>query len=287
MEESECCWERRPHSLSELCRASRLTRATMRHYEKLGIVGGADGDVDAERLGNAIVLRNLGYEPQRIAELIDADPLSPEHLAMYRQDLERRMEYERAQVEALDEQAELVAREGEVWVANRDAYYVNPTLPMDTAQGRGEPGCAAMYMPISGMGGLFEGDDPLAPYSLRLGRAVPVRHAGLIEGFSDDMPRVGGCTRAHVVARVGRSFTASPCRQDWAGAFERLRAALDERGLVPQGAAFICRSLACGGVSRVLICLPVRRANVARRLSRAFGRLADEGEARRKAYPGP
>lgn len=258
--------ESEAYNLSELGRACRLSRATMRHYEKLGILSPDDsGPVRMARLADAIALRNLGYEPQRIADLVDNDPFSPEHIAAHRRELERRIEYERAQLDCLAEEAMLMERSDEVWVAWRETFLFNPTLPVDSDQGKGEPGTTAMYMPVSGVGGIFEGADFLVPDSLWLGRSVAAQHASLIEGFSDGLPCLGGCMCVHAIFRSEVDRPLSLSGDTWVPVLARMGEEARARGVRITGPAFICRSVVAGGLRYVLVCMPVRRGGFVRR----------------------
>ena len=217
------------------------------------------------RLAGAIALRNLGYEPQCIVKLVDNDPVSPEHVAAHRRLFERRMEYERSQLDCLAEEAMLIEHSDKVWAAPRETFLFNPTLPLDSDQEKGEPGTAAMYMPVSHVSGAFEGADLLASDSLRPGRSVATRHASLIEGFSDELPRLGGCMCVHGVfcSEGDKPFPLSG--DAWALVFARTGEEAQARGKRIVGPVFIRRSVVAGGLRYVLTCMPVRRGGVVRR----------------------
>ena len=256
-----------PRSISALARACRLSRATLRYYEKIGILRAGDraqdgkgyGPEGSRRLSDAITLRNIGFTPEEMLPLLDDDPLCPRHIAEYRQLLEQRVLSLQAQSECLGLQARLVERENDTWVEDVSTYRFNPTMPLDPevqdSVTREEP----MYLPISNGMGLFRGDDRFLPHSLLWGRGVAERHAATISGFGDELPRVGGCTCLCAVLRTDASSGLDVSPEEMRACFSRLRSfACHERLTATQG-AFVPYLASANGSQYLAICLPVKR----------------------------
>ena len=264
-------------SVSDLARIVRLSRASIQYYEKIGVLDPADADGrhryaarDIQRLTGTITLRNLGMDLNEIVPLLDDKPFSERHLQEYRALVERRRAYLDAQLEMLDLYAALSRDDGSVRMSQVEASYFTPTVPWSSVGGASEAGEEPMYMPVSGLGAVFGGDDPANPSSVRLGRAVFARFAPLITGFDAGMETIGG--RMCLSATLEADFSSAGGEQQpstWAPLFARLRDHMRSHGLRAAGRAFVPYGLSIYGVPRVLVCLPVERAGIRGHL---FGR---------------
>ena len=266
-------------TVSELSRIVRLSRASIQYYEKIGILNPDKADErhrypesDVLRVTNAITLRNLGIDFDRIRALVDDDPFSIRHMEEYRGDLLERKDYLDAQITMLDRYIELANTDESAppRIQSIEPYYFKPTIPWTAEAGTAEAGDEPMYMPISGGGAVFEGDDPLNPTGVHVGRTVPARFARLISGFGDTDTTIGGqtcltCTWQSNIVRV------SPCEKPhWDDLFARIKSHLAQHGLQPAGAAFIPYALSVYAIPRILVCLPVKRRGI-------FGHLRKRG----------
>lgn len=88
---------------------------------------------------------------------------------------------------------------------------------------------------------------------------------GLLEGFSDELPRLGGCMCAHAVfcSEGDKSFPLSG--DVWVPVLARMGKEAQTRGMRIVGSGFICRSVVAGGLRYVFVCPPVRHGGIARR----------------------
>ena len=260
-------------SVSDLARMVRLSRASIQYYEKIGVLDPHDADGrhrysnrDVTRVTNTIALRNLGVELSEIVPLLDDEPFSERHLLEYRASVERRREYLDAQAEMLDRYVALLRDDGSIRTCEAEVSYFTPTVPWSAEAGASEAGDEPMYVPVSGMGAVFEGDDLSAPTGVRPGRSVFKRFAPFITGFGEGMETFGGCTCLAGVLNADISATGSARPDDWAPLFARFREHMRLHGLRAAGAAFIPYGLSIYGVPRVLVCLPVERAGMLERL---------------------
>lgn len=273
-------------SLSELARGMRLSRATLRYYEKIGILVPEDGPEDGgtrhyslkngSRLVQTITLRNLGLSLDEAKARLDAgDAMSPEAIDEYRGMLRRRMDLLEAQDACLALHRELVERLGEIWVERLDAYLFDPTLPLDDASETERSENDAMCLPVSSYGILFKGASPCRPDGLVGGRAVRREHSACVEGFPDDATVIGDCLclRTSVLLPTGFSFKA------WteSGVFDRLAEHADSHRLSLSGPAFVAYGVPSRDGTYLALCLPVRESR-----PRAFARGVRERTSRDK-----
>ena len=267
-------------SVSELARMVRLSRASIQHYEKIGILNPDATDEHhrypletISRLGCAIALRNMGFEPASISPLLDDDPFSKRRLDEYLGDIKKRERYLAAQRTMLERFEELLDTSnglgrGVLEIREIEPYYFKQSL-QTTALEADEIVGKSMYTPISGGGMRFVGDDPLSPTSFHTGRTVPVRYAELIEGFGIEQDEtMGGCQCLIGSWDINAlsSYFISSRSLDWTGVFGHFKAFLKKHGFEATDNAFVPYDMSIYGIPRALICLPVRRTR------RFFGR---------------
>lgn len=261
-------------SVSDLARMVRLSRSSIQYYEKIGVLDPANTDGrhrytahdDIQRLTSAVALHNLGVELGDIVPLLDDEPFSERHLLEYRASVERRRAYLDAQIEMVDRYVALYRDDGAIRMLDVEPAYYTPTVPWSSEAGTSEAGDDPMYVPVSGLGAVFGGDDPASPTSVRTGRAVFVRFAPLISGFGEGMDVIGGCTCLTAVLCANVCAASNPQPVDWDPLFARLREHMRVHGLRAAGQAFVPYGLSIYGVPRVLVCLPVERAGIVERL---------------------
>ena len=186
---------------SELARMVRLSRASIQYYEKIGVLNPRHADErhrysirDSVRLTNTIALKNLGIELDQIVSLLDDEPFSQRHLNEYRKAIAERRAYLDAQDEMLERYLDLLDNGAVIREQYVEAILYKDTVPWSPQDGTAEAGEEPLYVPLSGQGNLFDGDDYMNPSSLTGGRAVFARFAPLISGFDDTLSRLGGCT---------------------------------------------------------------------------------------------
>lgn len=261
-------------TVSELARMVRLSRATIQYYEKIGILNPDRTDnrhrypaSDCVRLTNTMTLKNLGVELDDILPLLEDEPFSERHMKEYCDALASRKAYLDAQLTMLERYIALSRKSDAVAVEEIEPFYFKPSVPWSAEIGTSGAGDEPMYMPISGSGALFEGDDYLHPVSVAPGRAVPVRFASLITGFDEDLQVMGGCTCIVGVWHTSQITFTSQGLVRWDGLFAKFEEHAAKHHLVAAGRAFSPYGLAIYGVSRALVCLPVKKKGIMQRIS--------------------
>ena len=231
-------------TVSDLARTVRLSRATIQYYEKIGILNPNGTDrrhrypsTDLLRLTNTMTLRNLGVKLDDILPLLDDEPFSGQHMREYLQNIGERREYLDAQKTMLERYIQLLEDADGPRIQQIEPYYFKPSVPWSADFGTSQAGDDPMYMPISGAGGRFDGDDPLHPIALRPGRVVPVRFARLISGFGEENEIAGG--EKCVVETWHANFTTvgPAARLDWNELFDRFEKYLTAHRLQAAGNA--------------------------------------------------
>ena len=254
-------------SVSDLARMVRLSRGTIQHYEKIGVLDPKDADerhryslIDAVRLTNAVTLRNLGMDLSDIVPLLDGNPFASENVPSLLESLATRRELIEAQEDMLRRLLRLLTDDGEPKLVDVERYFFKPTVLWSPELGVSEAGDEPMFMPVSGAGAVFEGN-PLMPTALHGGRTVLVRYARLITGFESSLPVIGGCRCAAVAWDANMLFSSlwKDAVSQWAPVFKMLDEFLRQRRLCPAGPAFIPLNAAIYGEQRNLVCLPVRK----------------------------
>lgn len=261
----------RSYSVGDLTSTLNISRTTLLYYEQLGIVR---PERDAEsgyrtyrsrdifRLMSAILLKNSGVEPKRLAERLDGEPFSDEHFAEYLQMAQRDVAYQQAKLECLRALDELRRSVGTLSVVDVEPYYIS----YDRAEGgyHDFPEDEALTsllanMPIGGLGSHYDSDllgkdKRLTSSGVRWGRTVAVRFAPLIEGLPEGLEVIGGCTCVRSVTFQKDIVTYRPSVADEGDDVLRFMA---ERGLRPAGRAFCPFSLPSDRGFYVPLCLPV------------------------------
>lgn len=257
-------------TVSDFAHSSRLSRTTIKYYEKVGILSDKDFDETtrryseqgARRLSCAIALRNIGIPIGEVADRLDREPFSPDNVDNYRSLISQRVARDEALLACLTRQSDLIRQSGTIRVERVDAYCLQLAPAGDAPDGGAaaqerQPPKDDLGYPISNYGGLFCGDDPLAPSALAHGRAVAREHIGVVDGFSADNRTVGG-TRC-LVARLhlpNYSFE----QLDWRRLFAPIREKAASLRLKAAGPAFVpyCAPMLSGDVY-LPVCVPVRR----------------------------
>lgn len=259
-------------TVSDFAHSSRLSRTTIKYYEKVGILSPDDFDETthrysergARRLSCAIALRNIGIPIGEIANKLDREPFSPDALETYEDLISRRILRDEAMLVCLSRQSKLIEASGTVRLERVGVYLIQMTPTGESREnGTDAAGTGASQQPkddlgypISNYGGLFCGDDPFAPTSLVHGRSVAREHLGAVEGFGEDDLRVGGsrCLVARVLLPQ-YSFE----QLDWEELFAPIRAKAQSLHVKAAGRAFVpyCAPMLSGDVY-LPICVPVR-----------------------------
>lgn len=271
-------------SVSELARMVRLSRASIQYYEKIGVLNPKCADErhrysirDSARLTNAIALKNLGVELDQIVPLLDDEPFSQRHLNEYRKVIAQRRAYLDAQDTMLERYLDLLDNGAVIREQYVEAVLYKGTVPWSPQDGTAEAGEEPLYVPLSGLGGVFGGDDHADPSSFTGGRAVFSRFAPLISGFDDTLPQLGGCTCLTRAWNIPGIIAGQFEPRTWQDLFAELRAYMQKNGLRATGHAFVPYGLSLYGVPQVLVCLPVRRAGVLEQAGRMLTRAIKGG----------
>ena len=199
------------YTINDIVRTFGISRTTVMYYEQLGIVEPARegeqarraySDVDVFRLMSAMLLKNVGIPPKELPAHLEDEPFSAEHFDEYERRIERDLAYKQALLERMRMYRSVAANVGAATVREVGEFYFVPDnaetgyrhFPQDYALD-----VLIAHMPIASLGSWWDG----VPREGRgdswgtnhWGRTVPVRYAGLIDGFcAEGLAVLGGCT---------------------------------------------------------------------------------------------
>ncbi len=268
----ERLYEKR-YTINDIVRTFGISRTTVMYYEQLGIVEPARegeqarrtySDSDVFRLMSAMLLKNVGIQPKDLPAHLGGDPFTPERCGEYARVIERDIAYRQAVLERMRLYEVVAGNIGSFCIRQVGQFFYVPDnaetgyrhFPADEALDK-----LIAHMPIASLGSCWDG---IASHDLdtwganHWGRTVPVRYAGLIEGFSTDgLAVLGGRTCACYIQSV------SNLRSDEVTEMHDLAlSCLDyayERGYEPDGRAFCPFCLPAAERFVFPTCIPVRK----------------------------
>ena len=261
------------YTINDIVRTFGISRTTVMYYEQLGIVEpGREGeqarrtysDADVFRLMSAMLLKNVGIQPKDLPAHLEGDPFTPERCGEYARVVERDIAYRQAVLERMRLYESVAANVGAFCIRQVGRFFFVPDnaetgyrhFPADEALDK-----LIAHMLIASLGSCWDGiasRDLVTWGANHWGRTVPVRYAGLIEGFpTDGLAVLGGRVCACYIQRV------SNLRTDEADVMrDQALACLDyayERGFEPDGRAFCPFCLPAAENFVFPTCIPVRK----------------------------
>lgn len=261
----------RLYSVRDLMTTLNVSRHTLLYYEELGIVSPERDEGtgyrwytpdDIFRLMSSILLKNIGTPPKDLSAHLDGEPFAPARMTEYREAIERRIEYCRAQLECMDALGGLVDSLGVIEDRYVEPYYIS----YDRAETGyhdfpDDEGLVSLLqnMPIGGLGSREEACSLDAPGSNRWGRTVAVRFAHLIPGLPVERLEVMGGCRCVCMALYDDDIFCD----DYAGGYRPMRDYIDGHGLRVVGRPFCPYSLPSDHGFHMLRCVPVEAAQEA------------------------
>jgi DNA-binding transcriptional MerR regulator len=237
------------YTVNQLARVLNISRSTLLYYESVGLITPfrkegsqyrAYRNKDILNLMNALMLRNAGLSVNEIAELQqDNNSLTEGNIALYCNRLSARIEYLEAIRETLTEYRQSRVSVGEMFaiVDVPRYYYVLSNCDLGWDKFNKNPAADALlaHMPLTGIGGIYEGsllDDSNDCY---WGRFVPEANLRFIDVDKKDLQCVGGCKCLRVRTWGGVSLMAEEFDKK---ARKAACAFLEEQGYRSEGCGF-------------------------------------------------